>query len=88
MSRSTCKLKQDLKKRVTFCRKNSFAVWSRQILLFHQTVADQEFPRQEDANHKGGGANLLIGQIFSQNMHENERNWTKGDARPWRLTQI
>ena len=33
----------------------------------HSAVVDPEFPRGGGANPQNGGANLLIGQIFSQN---------------------
>ena len=54
-------------------------------LLHSQAVADPGFPRRGGANFQSGGANLLFGQIFTQNcMKMKEFGPRGGGARPWR----
>ena len=69
MNLSTCKLKQDLKKRVTFCRKNSFAA---NTFSFIRQWQIKNFPER--------CANLLNSQTFSQNLHEKKGIGPRGGA--------
>ena len=41
-------------------------------------VADPGFPREGDASHKDGAANLLFSPISPQNCMKMKKNWTRG----------
>ena len=48
------------------------------------SVAGPEFPRREEAGRQPqrGGHQPIIWPNFTQNLHENERNWTQGACVP------
>ena len=84
MNRSICKLKQKSRKRVTFCRKKSFTVWSQQIvkLSFTSLSGASTISHTAYTNLEDGGAYLLIGQNFPKTCMEMKGIGLREGARP------